>query len=119
MAAKPRFTAPTKKAPAKKAPAKKAPPARKVAQRDSKKQPSSLDGLEAGPLPEEGLTDLAMRPTSTPGVYLNRAGVLVDRNGVALSFKDVVRRDRDALREVLDVDVDSPAKLLKAVAMDP
>jgi len=68
---------------------------------------------------DPGLEIPALRETSTPGVYLNRANVLVDRNGVALEFKEVLKRDRAALSEVLDHEVTTPAQFLKSVALDP
>lgn len=101
---------------AKKPAAKRAAPAKKPAQRRSKTPPSATDEFEAGELPAEEPT---LRPTGTPGVYLNRMNALVDRNGVALSFKDVLRKDKDNMRDVIGVEVDTPAKLLKAVALDP
>lgn len=60
-----------------------------------------------------------LRPTDTPGVFLNTLGTLVDRNGVALAFKDLKRKDDARFKEVLGGPVETPADLLRAIAMDP
>lgn len=76
----------------------------------------ALAGLLPPPLDDEGWM---LKPTRTPGVFLNRMGVLVDKDGSALALKDVLRRDKADLSEVAGATVDTPAKLLKAVSMDP
>lgn len=62
---------------------------------------------------------LRLTPTSTPGVFVNKAGTLVNEFGVALSFKEVAKRDEERWTEVLGKSVQEPADLLKAMALDP
>jgi len=69
--------------------------------------------------PESKAPHPSLRATDIPGVYYNSAGVRVGPNGVAITFAELKRKDRDRFREVLDEDVSTPADLLKAVAMDP
>lgn len=54
-----------------------------------------------------------------PGVYLNSMGVRVNEDGVALSFLQVKEADEQRFERVIGSRVDSPAKLLKAVSLDP
>lgn len=60
-----------------------------------------------------------LKPTDIPGVYINSAGVKVGTNGVALTFKELKRKDTERFKEASGEDVVTPADLLKAVAMDP
>lgn len=60
-----------------------------------------------------------LRATDTEGVFLNEFNVPVDEDGIALKFSALKRIDRAKLYEVNDESVDSPAKLLKAIALDP
>lgn len=64
--------------------------------------------------PAAGLT-----ATDTPGAYLNDRGVPCDERGIALDFLQLKTLDRARLGAVIDDTVDSPAKFLKAVALDP
>ena len=55
-----------------------------------------------------------------PGVFLNELNIPCDEFGVALSFKQVKERDVANLSEVLGGEVvDTPAKYLKSLALDP
>lgn len=63
--------------------------------------------------------ELAPQPTATPGVFLNRMGVLVNANGVALQLADVIKQDKDHLSALANEKVDTPAAVLKAYALDP
>jgi hypothetical protein len=63
---------------------------------------------------------LALKPTDIPNVYTNRAGVIVDEDGVALGFTQLKKHDSARFAEVLDGgEVSQPADLLKAVSLDP
>jgi hypothetical protein len=67
------------------------------------------------------------KPAPTPaapydtsfGVFVNAAGVPVDKDGVALGFKDLKKRDNIKWREALEDTSLQPADLLKAIAFDP
>jgi hypothetical protein len=61
----------------------------------------------------------ALQKTTTPGVYINRAGILVDANGIALNFKQVKDKDDARWEQILGKPVETPAELLKAVSLDP
>jgi hypothetical protein len=84
-----------------------------------------MTGWEPAPAAEriQGLTeeqlDLGLRATSTPGVYINAAQVLVDADGVMLEYADVKGKDSERWEKILGGPADTPAKLLKAVALDP
>lgn len=69
--------------------------------------------------PYEENAAYGLTKTQTPGVYVNSAGVLVDVNGVMLDFKTVQEKDQERFERVIGEKVDTPAKLLKAVALDP
>jgi hypothetical protein len=69
--------------------------------------------------PDGDEDEYGLRKTTTPGVYMNTAGVLVDANGVMLDFKTVQERDQERFERVIGEKVDTPAKLLKAVSLDP
>lgn len=57
--------------------------------------------------------------TDCPGVYRNRMGVLVDEYGRALSFAEVKSADNQRFVEAVGAVPESPAALLRAVALDP
>jgi hypothetical protein len=57
--------------------------------------------------------------TDTPNVYRNRAGVLVDADGIALGFRDVKREDDARFSEVLGRTPTQPLDIIEGVAMDP
>jgi hypothetical protein len=82
----------------------------------SPKQPPTRPrrAASASPTPASGLY-----PSDTPGAYLNDRGVLCDERGIALDFLQLKTLDRARLGAVIDDAVDSPAKYLKAVALDP
>lgn len=58
-------------------------------------------------------------PTDTPGVYLNSLRIPVNAAGVALTFLQVKKLDADRFEAVIGEPVDTPAKFLKAVSLDP
>lgn len=53
------------------------------------------------------------------GIFVNSAGVEVDKHGVAVGFKDLKRRDNIKWKEALEDNPIQPADLLKAIAFDP
>jgi DNA-binding MarR family transcriptional regulator len=59
--------------------------------------------------------------TADPTVFLNREGNFVDKRGVLLSLSGNGRAKAESERamEILGGPVDSPAKLLKLMALDP
>lgn len=61
----------------------------------------------------------SLRPTDVPGVFKNRAGLTVDENGVALSFKSIKQHDDARFTEVLGKTADTPLDILEGVARDP
>jgi hypothetical protein len=63
--------------------------------------------------------EIGLTPTSVPGIYKNKAGVLVDGDGVMVDYATVKNADQERFEKILGGPVDSPAKLLKAVALDP
>lgn len=118
----PRKAAPVPAAPAAKRTRAKAPPltAPTVATPRKKERIRAMHGQEPGARPlmawdeENGL-----RPTATPGVYINMAGLMVDVDGVLLEYTEVKTKDEDRFTRILGGKADTPAKLLKAVALDP
>ena len=63
---------------------------------------------------------LPLVPTDIPNVYRNlRTQALCDSRGVALSFLEVKAADEERFIEVVGEVPESPAALLKAVALDP
>lgn len=68
---------------------------------------------------EEDDFGLGLVPTNTPGVFINPAGVMVDRHGCIMSMQRVKEADQARFEAVLGGPVDTPAKLLTAVALDP
>ena len=62
----------------------------------------------------------AFTPTDIPGVFRNKAGVLVDEDGVAISFKTLRHKDNIRFQEAQEGSVlAQPADLLRAIALDP
>lgn len=63
---------------------------------------------------------LRLVQTDIPGVYRNaRTGQMCNEQGVALSFAQLREADDERWTEALGKRVESPAELLKAVALDP
>lgn len=60
-----------------------------------------------------------LRPSDIEGLYRNRAGVLVDADGVAVGFRDVKRADDARFSEVLGRTPTAPLDIIEGVAMDP
>lgn len=70
--------------------------------------------------PNSGYTNkFGLRPSATPGVYLNSLNIPCNELGVALSFMEVKRKDAVSLAEAAGKPVNTPAEFLSAVAMDP
>lgn len=69
---------------------------------------------EQAPAPEPML-----RPSDTPGVYLNALNVPVDANGVAMTFQDVAQHDEAHWRSALDSTKLTPGEFLRAVVANP
>jgi hypothetical protein len=57
--------------------------------------------------------------TSMPGVFMNAQGNLVDKRGVLLSLGNLRSTEDQMAEAIIGGPVDSPAKLLKRVALDP
>lgn len=60
-----------------------------------------------------------LRATADPEVFVNASGNLVDRNGILVSLSRTVRSESERAKEIIGEEIDSPAKLLKFVALDP
>ena len=60
-----------------------------------------------------------LAPSDVPGVYRNRQGVLVDENGVKVTFKDVKAADTAQLERAVHGADHEPAFLLRAWSNDP
>ena len=61
-------------------------------------------------------------PQDIPGVFKNRAGVLVNDKGVALSLADLQKRDEEHIKSILEdgpTAYRTPAEFLRSVAFDP
>jgi hypothetical protein len=97
--------------PARKSPAAAPPLVKKTA---PKSEPSAALEPTYDELPK-GLT-----VTDTVGVFRNRAGVLVNQHGVAVSFATMRAKDDQRAREALNgADVHTPADFLDSVWKDP
>jgi hypothetical protein len=68
---------------------------------------------------EEGNFRDLLRHTGTPGVFVNKMGVLVDERGVALTLGQLRRADNERFEAVLGEKIDGPVKFMKAVTLDP
>jgi hypothetical protein len=66
----------------------------------------------AAPMPHLQLTD-------DPDVFRNEGGRLVDKNGVLLGFANATAAETAYAEKLIGGPVDSPAKLMKRVALDP
>ena len=93
-----------KAAPAKKAPVKKTPAV-------------TVDRADMPATPRSRIASL--RPTDTPGVFKNRANVLVDSDGVAISFRHLKQADKDRAEEVIGRTAITPLDVMLVNAMDP
>jgi hypothetical protein len=80
-----------------------------------------LNGYEEAPVEPTPIEviELGLTKTSIPGVYKNQVGVLVDGDGVMIDHATLKNRDQERFEKIIGGPVDSPAKLLKAVALDP
>lgn len=61
----------------------------------------------------------SLRPTDTPGIFKNRANVLVDADGVAISFRHLKQADKDRAEEVIGRTAETPLDVMLVNAMDP
>lgn len=57
--------------------------------------------------------------TDIPGVYLNKHGIQCDDRGIALTFLQIKRADEARFVEAVGAIPNTPAELMRAVAMDP
>lgn len=107
-------------------------PARKTSKPDVKAAPKPRapkpEGVQRFTGTEPGAQDLSttdeqkemgLRPTGTPGVFLNRSGQMVDADGILLTYGQVKGKDDARWERIIGEPVDTPAKLLKAVTLDP
>lgn len=62
---------------------------------------------------------LKLKPTDVAGIYINRAGVHVDEDGVAVTFKALRQHDEAAMAEVSGEVPKTPAEFLRTVVFDP
>lgn len=69
--------------------------------------------------PPKPVASAALTCTDTPGVFRNAKGVLCDESGIALDLLQLRSQDRARFGAVIDDTIDTPAKFLKAVALDP
>ena len=60
-----------------------------------------------------------LSPTDDPKVFRNAAGLLVDSKGVFIGYAKSRENEEEAAERIIGGPVDSPAKLLKRVALDP
>ena len=60
-----------------------------------------------------------LAPTDDPDVFRNAAGLLVDKNGVFIGYAKSKENEDEIAERIIGGPVDSPAKLLKRVALDP
>lgn len=125
-ASKPAPAPPAAKKPARtrSAPVKKAPTLPEITVKrvnPGKEAMLMLTGSEPAPVaaPPIEIIELGLTPTSVPGVYKNKVGVLVDGDGVMIDHSTLKNRDQERFEKIIGGPVDTPAKLLKAVALDP
>lgn len=83
----------------------------------AKKQAPPLRNVKHDPPGSGTLPHLTA--TSIPGVFINASGAEVDERGVKLNLSSIKRTEEELALEILGEVVDSPAKLLKRVALDP
>ncbi len=60
-----------------------------------------------------------LRATDVPGVFRNRAGVLVDLDGLAVVYKDLKKADDDDYKQVLGRPAETALDVMKATYRDP
>lgn len=60
-----------------------------------------------------------LRPTTTPGVFLNPAGLMVDERGVLLSWARATETEAATAERILGHPITTPAQVLKRYALDP
>jgi hypothetical protein len=60
-----------------------------------------------------------LTPLASTGTFITEQGVIVDARGVGISFQQLQSQDDTYFAEVLGKSVETPAELLKAVALDP
>lgn len=95
-------------------PARKKPPAKRAAKAPPPLRDVNALGAAPPAAPMPHLT-----PTSEEGVYRNADGRLVDVMGVLLSFSGARDAEIKYAEQLIGGPVDSPAKLMKRVALDP
>lgn len=70
-------------------------------------------------LPAQSEDPTRLRPTDVEGVFLNSLGIPVNKAGVALSLGKLREAEDAHYSTLVGGAIDSPAKFLKAVALDP
>jgi acyl-CoA reductase-like NAD-dependent aldehyde dehydrogenase len=88
-----------------------------TARKPKSSPPAKKSARGAASAPAEGKKTEwpALAPTGVDGVFRNGAGCLVNKDGILLSLLDSRKAEAQDFGEA----VDSPAKFLKAVALDP
>lgn len=85
-------------------------------------RPTLRDVKIADPAAKDKASEAAfphLTPTKDPEIFLNAAGSMVDRHGILLSLSRTARSEDERAEEIIGERIDSPAKLLKFVALDP
>lgn len=101
-----------------KSPARKRPATKKTAAPAAKKPVLKI--ARPGDAPVGGDKFAHLSPTDDPEVFMNAAGFAVDKNGVLVSLrKSLATAEAILADELIGGPVDTPAKLLKLVALDP
>lgn len=59
-----------------------------------------------------------LRATANPDIFLNASGAEVDRHGILLTLSRTAKPESERAQEIIGEPIDSPAKLLKFVALD-
>jgi len=77
---------------------------------------SLSDAKKTPPIHDAPFSHLS--PTSTPGVFINKNGNLTDHNGVLLDINRARSAEAKLSQLILGEAADSPAKLLKMIALD-
>jgi hypothetical protein len=87
--------------------------------RDKRSPPALRDVKDSrAPTTESAFPHLT--PTATPGIYVNKEGAFVDSRGVLFSLTNIAQEtEADVAERLIGGPIDSPAKLLKMIALDP
>jgi hypothetical protein len=94
-----------------------APPLRPKRQRPTLRDVKIADPAAKDKSPEAAFPHLT--PTKDPEIFVNAAGSHVDRYGILLSLSRTAKSEDERAEEIIGERIDSPAKLLKFIALDP